>query len=204
MARVSRLLNQVLQDAELGAIAAELRADVSLSYELLRHANSPLVGAQRQIEAPEQAVMLLGRDALYRWLCARLLGALPGRACARALQEIALARALLFERLASACGAAPSSLYTMGLLSLLDVMVPMPMAEALKPLNLPQPMREALVEHAGPWGGLMRLAAALERGDLAAAAAQAPAFGGMAAVMAANEAAWQSASQMAGTLWTRA
>ncbi len=204
MARVSRLLNQVLQDAELGVIAAELRADVSLSYEVLRHANSPLVGAQRQIDAPEQAVMLLGRDALYRWLCARLLAALPGRKSARALQEIALARALLFEQLAPACDAAPSMLYTMGLLSLLDVMVPMPMGEALKPLNLPQEMRAALVDHAGPWGGLMALAACLERGDLAGASAHAPAFGGIQPVMAANEAAWQSARQMATSLWAKA
>jgi EAL and modified HD-GYP domain-containing signal transduction protein len=204
MARVSRLLNQVLQDGDLGAIAAELRADVSLSYELLRHANSPLLGAQRQIDAPDQAVMLLGRDALYRWLCARLLAALPGRASARALQEIALARALLFERLAPACGAAPSTLYTMGLLSLLDVMVPMPMAEALKPLNLPLEMRAALVDHGGPWGGLMTLVGCLERGDLAAAGAQAAAFGGMPAVLTANEAAWQTASQMATSLWAKA
>jgi EAL and modified HD-GYP domain-containing signal transduction protein len=203
MTRVSRLLNHVLQDAELGAIAAELRADVSLSYEVLRHANSPLLGAQRQIDAPEQAVMLLGRDALYRWLCARLLAALPGRKSARALQEIALARALLFEQLAPACDAAPSTLYTMGLLSLLDVMVPMPMAEALKPLNLPQEMRAALVDHGGPWGGLMALAACLERGDLAGASAHAPAFGGMQPVLAANEAAWHSARQMATSLWAK-
>jgi EAL and modified HD-GYP domain-containing signal transduction protein len=203
IARVTHLLNQVLQDAELADITAELRSDVSLSYEILRHANSPFFGLPRQVDATDQAVMLLGRDALYRWLCARLLAALPGRATARALQEIALARALLFERLAGAVGAPAPTLYTLGLLSLLDVMVPMPMAEALAPLNLPDQMRAALVEHSGPWAPLLTLAACLERGDVAGAAAPAQSFGGLQAVLAANEVAWHAAAQSAAVLWAR-
>jgi EAL and modified HD-GYP domain-containing signal transduction protein len=204
MARVTRLLNQVLQDADLADIAAELRSDVSLSYELLRHANSPLLGLPRQVDATDQAVMLLGRDAIYRWLCARLLAALPGRATARALQEIALARALLFERLAGTVGAPASTLYTMGLLSLLDVMVPMPMAEALAPLNLPKELRAALAERSGPWAPLVAMAADLERGDLAAAERHAGRFGGLQAVLAANDSAWQAAGQAASVLWAKA
>ena len=204
MARVTRLLNQVLQDAELSEIAAELRSDVSLSYELLRHANSPLLGLQRQVDATDQAVMLLGRDSIYRWLCARLLAAMPGRASARALQEIALARALLFERLAGAVGAPAPTLYTMGLLSLLDVMVPMPMAEALAPLNLPKEMRAALVDRSGPWASLVTMAADLERGDLTAAGVHAARYGGLQVVLAANEAAWQAAGLSASDLWAKA
>ena len=204
LARVTRLLNQVLQDADLSEIAAELRSDVSLSYELLRHANSPLLGLQRQVDATEQAVMLLGRDSIYRWLCARLLAALPGRATARALQEIALARALLFERLAGAVGAPAPTLYTLGLLSLLDVMVPMPMAEALAPLNLPKEMRLALVDRSGPWAPLVTMAADLERGDLSAAGVHAARYGGLQVVLAANEAAWQAAGLSASDLWAKA
>jgi c-di-GMP phosphodiesterase len=203
MARVTRLLNRVLQDAELSEIAAELRSDVSLSYELLRHANSPLLGLRRQIDATDQAVLLLGRDAIYRWLCARLLAALPGRPTARALQEIALARAMLFERLASAVGASAPTLYTMGLLSLLDVMLPMPMADAVAPLKLPPDMVAALVERRGPWAPLLALAAALERGDLATAGVHAERYGGLQAVLAADEVAWQSAAQSAAVLWAR-
>lgn len=198
---VTRLLNQLLHGAELPAIAAELRADVSLSYELLRHANSPLLGLSRQVDATDQAVLLLGRDALYRWLCARLLAALPGRPTARALREIALTRALLFERLAPACDQSPTALYTLGLLSLLDVMVPMPMAEAIAPLNLPAPTGDALVRRTGLLGTLLRLATRLESGDLASAEALAPGFGGLAAVLAAHESAWQDARRSAAELW---
>lgn len=204
MARVTRLMNQVLQDAELADIAAELRSDVSLSYELLRHANSPLLGLRRQVDAADQAVLLLGRGGLYRWLCARLLAALPGRVSVRALQEIALARALLFERLADAAHAPAPALYTMGLLSLLDVMVPMPMAEALAPLNLQPEMRAALVDRSGPWAPLLALAGCLERADLAAADALAQPLGGLPAVLAANEAAWHDAAEAAKAMWASA
>jgi EAL and modified HD-GYP domain-containing signal transduction protein len=200
--RVCTLLNQVLHDADLAAIGAELRADVGLSYELLRHANSPLLGLQRRVEAADQAVMLLGRDHLYRWLCARLLGAAGTRPVARALQEIALARAALFEQLAPAVGATPSALYTLGLLSLLDVMVPMPMADALAPLRLPPETVQALVERSGPWSGLIGLAQCLERGDLAGAAPLAEPLGGLPAVTAAADQAWAFAREAASTLWT--
>lgn len=201
---VTRLLNQVLHGADLPVLSAELRADVSLSYELLRHANSPLLGMTRKVDAIDQAVMLLGRDAIYRWLCTRLLAALPGRTTARALQEIALARALLFERLAPACDASPTTGYTIGMLSLLDVMVPMPMAEAIQPLNLPPASSDALLHRAGPLGAMLTLASSLERGDLAAAAAVAPAFGGLPAALQAQEAAWQAARECAAELWPRA
>ncbi len=201
---MTRLLHQLLHGAELAVLGAALRADVSLSYELLRHANSPLLGLSRRIDAVEPAVMLLGRDALYRWLCTRLLAALPGRGTARALQEIALARALLFEQLAPACGLAPTVGYTVGMLSLLDVMVPMPMADAIRPLNLPPATADALVHRRGPLGALLTLASCLERGDLAGAAVAAGAVGGLPAALPAHEAAWQAARAAATELWPRA
>lgn len=202
MAQVSRLMNQVLRDTELSVIAAGIREDVGLSYELLRYANSPMMGLQRQVEAVDQAVLLLGRDPLFRWLCGRLLAANKGRASARALQEIALARASLFERLAPAVGAPPSTLFTLGLLSLVDVMVPMPMAEAVAPLRLPEDVRAALVDRQGPWAPLLELAQALERGDTATAQPLAEAFGGIDEVAAAAEQAWAYAAEAAAALWS--
>jgi len=202
MAQVSRLMNQVLHDADLTVIAAGIREDVGLSYELLRFANSPMMGLQRQVDAVDQAVLLLGRDPLFRWLCARLLAANKGRASARALQEIALARASLFERLAPAAGAPPATLFTLGLLSLVDVMVPMPMAEAVAPLRLPEDVRAALVDRQGPWAPLLELAQALERGDTATAQPLAAAFGGLDEVAAAAEQAWAYAGEAAAALWS--
>jgi EAL and modified HD-GYP domain-containing signal transduction protein len=201
MVQVQRLMNQVLHDAELSAIADGIRADVGLSYELLRYANSPLLGLSQQIDSVDSAVMLLGRDALFRWLCARLLAASKGRSAARALQEIALARALLFERLAPAGDAPPSTLFTLGLLSLLDVMVPMPMAAAVAPLGLPQDVRDALVDRSGPWASLLTLAQSLERGDIAGAEPAALQWGGIDEAAAAAEKAWAAAAEASASVW---
>lgn len=201
MSQVSALMNQVLRDEDLSVVAAGIRQDVGLSYDLLRYANSPLMGLRRQVDSLDQAVMVLGRDPLFRWLCARLLVAGRGRTSARALQEIALARASLFERLAPAAGGAPSTLFTLGLLSLLDVMVPMPMAEALAPLNLPEDVRAALVDRKGPWARLLELAQCLERGDLNGAAPLAAAYGGMEEVAACAEQAWAYAAEIGASLW---
>lgn len=199
--RVSRLLGQLLQEAPLADIAAQLRTDVALSLHLLQHANSPLMGLNRQVQEVEQAVLLLGRDNVYRWLCARLVAAVPARATARALQEVALARALLFEQLAPSLAAVPSALYTFGLLSMLDLMVPMPLAQAVGELPLAEPAREALLHRSGPWAALLPMAACLERGDVQGATPLAQALGGIEAVQALHAQAWSAAREAGSSLW---
>jgi hypothetical protein len=84
---------------------------------------------------------------------------------------------------------------------LLDVMVPMPMADALAPLNLSPETAQALIERRGPWAGLIELAECLERGDLAGAAPRAAPLGGLPAVTAAADQAWAFANAAAATLW---
>ena len=52
-----------------------------------------------------------------------------------------------------------------GILSLLDTLLQMPMAEALGDISLPQASRDALLERKGPLGTMLRLAEALERSE---------------------------------------
>lgn len=189
--RLCQLLNQVVRDADLAALAAELRTDVDLSYRLLRHANSPLLGLSRPAESVEQAVMLLGRDGLYRWLTILLLTGAEGRPSSRALQGVALARARLLEKLAPQLGAPSQALFTTGMLSLLDVMLRVPMDDVLRPLNLPEPAVQALMGHDGPWWPALALAQSLERSDLDTAETLADRFGGLDRVHVEAEAAWR-------------
>jgi len=198
--RVCQLMNLVMTNADTGAIAAELRADLGLTYQLLRYANSPLLGLTREVESVDQAVMLLGRDAISRWLSMLLLNGADNRPTSRALQEIALARARLLEMLAPAIGGPPSALFTTGLLSLLDTMLGVPIADALQPLNLAAPARQALVEHSGPWRAPLELAQALERNDEAQVQALSADFGGADAVTAAADEAWRWAAAAASEL----
>jgi len=45
-------------------VADAVRADVALTYRLLRYANSPALGLSRGVDSVEQAVQLLGWQKL--------------------------------------------------------------------------------------------------------------------------------------------
>jgi c-di-GMP phosphodiesterase len=200
VAKLCRLINQLVSGADTAALAAELRSDVALSYQLLRHANSPLLGVSRAVDSVDQAVLLMGRDALYRWLTLMLVSSGERRASSRALQEIALARARLFELLATQTGVAPQSLFTLGLLSMIDVLLHLPMADAVAPLSLAADLQSALVARSGPLAPLLSLAEQLERRQLQEAEVTASLFGGFEPVLAASEAAWVWAAQASADL----
>lgn len=190
--RIIQLLNSVRsEDKPLADLTQDLRADVALCYRLLKHVNSPAVGLSRPVESIDQAVLLLGRTELYRWLSVLLLSSVNGRRASRALQEVSLARARLAESLTrERSGEAPDALFTVGLLSLLDVMLQVPLTQALGPLRLTDPARQALIERGGPWRDTLALAEALERHDLQAAGELAGPFGGLDRVLTLSDEAW--------------
>ena len=201
--RLCQLLNEVMQDRATASVAQDIRADVALSYKLLRFVNSPAVGLSRAVESVDQAVMVLGRNELYRWLSVLLLSSSEGRGGSKALQEIALARARLLEGLAhrrnDAVNHPPAALFTVGLLSLLNVLLQQPLDEVLKPLRLSEPARQVLLDHNGPWAPYLELAADLERHDMASATVNALEFGGVAEVLEISEAAWAWAAGVRGS-----
>lgn len=198
--RICKMLNDVVMDRDTAQIAAEIRADVGLSYRMLRYVNSPALGLSRRVESIEQAMSVLGRNELYRWLSVLLLGAGEGRRASRALQEIALARARLFELLAREAGEQPDSLFTVGLLSLLDAMLQVPLDKALAPLNLGESAHQALLERSGPWEVYLAIAAALEQHDTGAIEALAERFGGSERVLKLSEQAWVWSAEIGQTL----
>jgi len=191
--RIIQLLNAVRDERQpLGELTRDLRGDVGLCYRLLRHVNSAAMGLTRSVESIDQAVLILGRSELYRWLSVLLLAAVSGRPSSRALQQVSLARARMLELLARECGTEPpDTLFTVGLLSLLNVMLEMPMSQALQPLRLSEPAHNALLDRSGPWHAMLTLSEALERHDLDAATAAAANFGGIERVSQLSDDAWR-------------
>ena len=191
--RIIGLLNAVRDERKpLADLTRELRGDVGLCYRLLRQVNSPAVGVSRPVESIDQAVLILGRSEVYRWLSVLLLASVSGRRTSRALQEVSLARARLLELLARERGSEPpDALFTVGLLSLLNVMLEMPMSQVLQPLRLSEAAHLALLDHSGPWHELLTLSEALERHDLEAATAAASGFGGIERVSQLSDEAWR-------------
>jgi len=191
--RIIQLLNAVRDERQpLGDLTRELRGDVGLCYRLLRHVNSPALGLTRSVESIDQAVLILGRSELYRWLSVLLLAAVSGRPSSRALQEVSLARGRMLELLARECGTEPpDALFTVGLLSLLNVMLEVPMSQALQPLRLSEPAHNALLDRSGPWHAMLTLSEALERHELDVVDSLAAQFGGTERVMELSDSAWR-------------
>lgn len=161
--RICELLNHLALDRETSVIAEAVRGDVALTYRLLRYANSPAIGLRRAVETVDDAVTLLGRAELYRWLSVQLMGAAQMRQASKALEEAALARGRMLELVARARGdEQPGAHFTLGLLSLIEQLLQVPMAQALAPLRLSEPALQALLERRGAWAPRLALLDAVE------------------------------------------
>jgi EAL and modified HD-GYP domain-containing signal transduction protein len=166
--RICELLNHLALDRDTVIVGDAVRGDVALSYRLLRYANSPAIGLSRAVETVEQAVTVLGRAELYRWLSVQLMSAAAARQASKALQESALARGRLLELLARERGDAdPGAHFTLGMLSLIEPLLQVPLAAALEPLRLGEASREALLSGRGPWADRLALLEAIDGSDAA-------------------------------------
>ncbi|MDR1463448.1 MAG: HDOD domain-containing protein [Azoarcus sp.] len=164
--RVMQLLNSVRQDAETKLLTRELRQDPVLSYRLLRYANSPALGLTYRIGNLDQALTVLGRSNLYRWLSFLLFNVADPGYYEWALTEQALARAALMERLgkkAELTGVAQDALFLTGLFSLLDRLMGAPLSELTEKIQIPEEVRVALVRREGILARFLALAKACER-----------------------------------------
>jgi c-di-GMP phosphodiesterase len=189
--RVCDLLNRLVHDEEVTALALEIKHDPGLSLQLLRYAGSAHFSRGRPVDSVEAAVLLLGRDELYRWLSMVLVRSAGARASSRAVQEVTLARARLLELLAAARGEPqPEGFFTLGLASMLPLLLDAPAQTVLSRLHLAPPAQAALLEATGPWHVYLRLAKALERHDLAHVEQLAGDFGGLSGVLGCAEQAW--------------
>jgi len=203
--RICALLNDLALDRDTAVVADAVRADVALSYRLLRYANSPAIGLSRGVETVANAITLLGRAELGRWLSVMLLSAASGRQASAALQEEALARGRLLEMLGRQRHVDHAErLFTLGLMSRLHLLLQMPLADALEPLRLSDDVRQSLLHRQGPWADYLALADEIEGEDEDRFGALCEPWGGIDAVLAVAEQAWGWAAEVAGTAQQKA
>ncbi|MCL2657588.1 MAG: HDOD domain-containing protein [Betaproteobacteria bacterium] len=164
---IASLLGRINGDCELREIADALKHDAALSYRLLRYINSAANGMPTQIGSIEQALVILGRRPLFRWL-SLLFFAGNREAEHDPLMETALVRGRMMETLGKRLAVAQrEDLFVTGVFSLLDLVLKVPLAEALEPLHLSEPVRAAILEGRGPYAPALAAAVACEEGDLA-------------------------------------
>ena len=152
-------------DTTNAKIEEAFRVDLALSYKLLRMVNSASVGG-RGIASIGHAIRLLGRDALYRWLALLLVTGISDSELEGEIAHTALLRGRLCELLAAPLGrpAAADTLYIVGLISNLDVLLGVPMVELVEEMDLAAEVRNALLDRSGPFGPALRLVEAYDTG----------------------------------------
>lgn len=171
-----QLVELVNRDADTHEIEALLRRDPTLSYHLLRLVNSlGSTGGARKVTSFAQAILILGRQQLRRWLNLMLFAAREGDVRSAMLLARVSVRARLMELLARAAGLDrhhQEQAFMTGMFSLLGVLFGSPLRDVLAPLALGPAVQEALLDGAGELGTLLALVQAAERdaGDELAAA----------------------------------
>jgi hypothetical protein len=166
-----QLVQLVSADADTHEIEAALRRDPALSYHLLRLVNSLGMGMSRQITSFSQAILILGRAQLRRWLNLMLFSSRAGDERSAMLLARVATRARAMELLAKSSGLDKSdqdAAFMAGMFSLLGVLFGMPLDDVLRPLKISAALQVALLQHEGDIGRLLALVEAGERRNLPA------------------------------------
>jgi EAL and modified HD-GYP domain-containing signal transduction protein len=142
--------------------------DVGLSVKLLRYINSAHVGMRGSISSIRQAVMMLGSRGVSRW--ALLVALTGGPTAPRELSVVGLTRARMCELLGSEReDVASDQLFTVGLLSVADALLEVPLETIVEELPLADEVGAALLRRDGPAGAILDAVVSYERGEFDAA-----------------------------------
>lgn len=164
------MLQAVRQGADNAALAELAKRDPGIAVQLLSMVNSPAFGLSQPLSSLDQAMTMLGRDALYRWLSVSLFAGGRERPHDLALLEMALTRARFMEQLGRAhptpdLPGQADELFLVGLLSFVDRLLGLPLDQLLQRMAVPQAVADVLLRSEGPHAPWMLLALAMERCD---------------------------------------
>ncbi len=164
---IVRLLELINSDADNRAIEKAVKRDALISLNLLRLVNTPASGARGRIDTLGEALEVLGRTQLQRWLQI-LLYAKPGTEVelSSPLLQMATTRGKLMElmahRMPARLDVCPEKSFTVGIMSLMDALFSMAMADILETVEVPEDVRLALLRRAGVLGEMLKVVELVE------------------------------------------
>ena len=166
-ALVLDILNKVRGNQDIAEIERGFKRDVALSFKLLRYINSVGFGLSCEIQSIRHALSILGYQQLYRWLTL-LIVTTNENSTPSALMKTAITRGRLTELLGQDLidRSERDNLFIVGIFSLLDAMLEMPMDKVLEKLTLPENIADALLNRDGIYGPFLSLAEACEGAEI--------------------------------------
>jgi c-di-GMP-related signal transduction protein len=164
-----RMLQEVSRpDLDVPALERLIKGEASVCYRLLRYLNSPVFGLKNEIRSVRHALSMLGEREVRRWV--RLVAAVgAGQEKNSDLVLSALVRARFGELLQPLVPHGESDLFLLGLMSLLDAMLEMPMSDVLDRVPLDHETKAVLMGKASALRPIYQLMLAHESGEWEAA-----------------------------------
>ena len=175
-----KLLQLVAAEADTCDIEAVFRQDPVLAYHLLRLVNSLGMSPGRHVTSFSQAILILGRQQLKRWINLMLFAANRGDHRAPMLLARASVRSRSVELLARLVGlerTMQEQAFMVGLFSLLGILFGTPLDALIERLNLSATTRDAVLHRERALGGMLNAVEAAERQDGEALRSQLDALG---------------------------
>ena len=135
------------EDYNVADAVSAIQSDPGLAFRVLRTVNSAASGLRRKVSTVREAVVLLGPRALMGWVM--LIGMSGGDRGSPVNVDVALTRARMCELLAPRAAVAPDVAFTVGLVASLELLLGVPLAEAVADLPLDREVVEAALRHEG-------------------------------------------------------
>jgi len=160
-----RMLQEVSRpELDVAGLEKLIKAEASVCYRLLRYLNSSMFGLKSEIHSVRHALTMLGERDVRRWV--RLVAAVgAGQEKTSDLVLSALVRGRFGELLSEQVAHGESDLFLLGLLSLIDAMLEMPMAEVLERIPLDQETKAVLLGQPSVLRRVYQLILAHESGE---------------------------------------
>lgn len=166
---IMRLMAQITDNADYAMIERSIKQDAALGLSLLRLVNAVGPGTTvRRIDSIGQALAMLGKRQLHRWLQI-LLYAESGKSghAASPLLNMATTRGRLLELMARKIGSGDRNVadiaFTVGTMSLMDALFDVPMAKILDQAHVADEVRDALLARRGFYGDMLNLVESVEQ-----------------------------------------
>ena len=157
---IMQLISMIKNNDETSEIEAYIKQRPELAYHMIKYINSNAQVVE-EIASLTQAITLMGRDQLLRWLMVYLYAEMSDNELSEVLLSLALKRARFMEE--NVVPAERERAYMVGMFSTLDILFDADFDEIFKGLRLDNEVIEAIVNKEGELGHSLRSAQKEER-----------------------------------------